>query len=1067
MTLAMNITPPLSPAGGSMLQVFALGNALITLSGCHIRPSSVRSFATLLYLASEPGRRFPRAGLLEMIFPDLSERNGAHALRQLIYKLRQSGAPIETAAVHVWIDADQVWTDYGALIASPRLTTEQLKSVEGGFLPGYIVDQSKALVRWFENYCTLATLEIRRVILRESARARLAGDWRALENASRACMALDPLNEGAVFGRAEAIALSGSKVAAVQYLDGYMKEAGITSSDLRLPAAILRRRISERLPDTSAARSELPFSGRADEMAALNESFTRARRGETQCVSISGEAGIGKTRLAREFSNLAILDGARVERVLAQSHDVHRPLGTFVELVPRLLELPGALGCSPESMTALKRLTNPDLRPRDDSTKVESDAESVFYSITSAITDLVDAITLESTLVLHLDDAHWLDSLSVRVIGDLVSDRRTRRLLIVITSRDATILRAGDRFADSIIRLPLRPINPEAASELVVSAVGAAAARDEQLISWMAHVSSGNPLFITVVASHFLATGERFSTPPSLTALLSKRLDSLDGRTLAILQVCAVMGKHTTIPRLADALEMSPLDLLQGLQEAQTSRVLGIHSGFISILHDLVRDIILERSAPLALSLAHRRTAEVLESASLSERSAADLWELAEHWFSAADSDRAIKAFRDCAQHALEIGRPREAGLALARALDVPVAESVHATVGRELVIAAASGAEYELARKGIYAWRSTEATIDHDAAEIAELRTKVMLFDTPDQTMPRLLGCVKNAAATVSHRVEAGSLALVVAQLEDRPERAQQAWNILKGLLQGRKDVDVVTRFLLIYHCAFGDLEEAALNARQLVDIAKQRSAAWAARANLDASRAFWAAGHTDNAISALEAGYSNSVRVGLRWSSFKAAASLASFLIDIDQTDTRAKPWMTRAEEISAESGEFRQSGEYITVRIQKALCDGNVEQASRYCATTQGVAIGTRIGQRWLQGLSLRARQLSGDSLLSDIALEPLVAAATRLPRQEISDTEIAIVVRALVARGQTPIAKQVFDDYINRSRLSRSPLDITLVTEANAISQSPELRRVRRTSAETAATSVTAKSLANNL
>lgn len=1051
MTLAMNITPTPSPVGASMLQVFALGNALITVSGYHIRPSSARSFATLLCLASEPGRRIPRARLLQMIFPDLTEANGAHALRQLIYKLRQSGAPIETAAVHVWIDADHVWTDYGELIASPYPTPEQLRSAEGGFLPGYTADQNKALAEWFENYCTLKTLEIRRAILRELARARLVGDWRALENASRACMALDPLNETAVFGRAEAIALSGSKVAAVQYLDGYMMEAGITSSDLRLPAAVLRRRISERLPDTYATLSELPFSGRSDEMAALNESFTRARRGETQCVFISGEAGIGKTRLATEFSNLAILDGARVERVLAQPHDVHRPLGAFVDLVPRLLDLPGALGCSPGSMTALKRLTTPDLRARHDNAKLESDAESVFYSITSAISDLIDAITLESTLVVLLDDAHWLDSLSVRVIGDLVSDRRARRLIIVITSREPTTLGGGDRFADSVIRLPLGAISPEAACKLVVSAVGPAAALDDQLISWMAHVSSGNPLFITVVASHFLATGERFSAPPSLTALLSKRLDRLDGRTLAILQVCAVMGRHTTIPRLANALGMSPLDLLQGLQEAQTSHVLGVRGGSVSILHDLVRDLILERSAPLALSLAHRRTAEVLESVSLSERSAADFWELAEHWISAADSDRAVKAFQDCAQHALEIGRPREAALALARALELPVAERVRAMVGRELVIAAASGAEYELARKGICAWRSKETAIEHDDAEIAELRTKVMLFDSPDQTMRRLLGCVKNDAATVPHRVEAGSLALVVAQLEDRPELAQQAWSILEGLLQDGDDIDVATRFLLIYHCAFGDLEQAAVNARRLVDIANRRSAAWAVRANLDASRAFWAAGHADDAISALEAGYSNSIRVGLRWSSFKAAASLASFLIDIDQSNTRAKPWLTRAEEISAESVEFRQSGEYITVRIQHALCEGNVEEVSRYSATTKGVAIGTRIGQRWIQGLSLRARQLSGDSALSDVALEPLVAAATRLPRQEISDTEMAIVVRALVARDQAPTAKQVLDDYVNRSRLSKSPLDITLVTEAHAIGESLGLRRGKQPSA----------------
>ena len=150
-----------------MLQVSTLGNALIAAGQLRVPPSSSRAFATLLYLASEPGRRFPRAGLQSMIFPDQSESNGSHSLRQLVYKLRQSGAPIESNGGSVWVDADHVRRDYAEVISSKSLTEDQLASIEGGFLPGYNPSKNGGFAEWLESYRTRTTLEIRHAVPRE------------------------------------------------------------------------------------------------------------------------------------------------------------------------------------------------------------------------------------------------------------------------------------------------------------------------------------------------------------------------------------------------------------------------------------------------------------------------------------------------------------------------------------------------------------------------------------------------------------------------------------------------------------------------------------------------------------------------------------------------------------------------------------------------------------------------------------------------------------------------------------------------------------------------------------
>src|SRR5262245_51394976 len=105
-----------------MLQITTLGTAIIAAGNLRVAPSSSRSFATLLYLASEPGRHVRRAALQALVFPDLSERKAAHCLRQLVYKLRRSGAPIESRGGDVWIESDRVRADYRKILAASRLS---------------------------------------------------------------------------------------------------------------------------------------------------------------------------------------------------------------------------------------------------------------------------------------------------------------------------------------------------------------------------------------------------------------------------------------------------------------------------------------------------------------------------------------------------------------------------------------------------------------------------------------------------------------------------------------------------------------------------------------------------------------------------------------------------------------------------------------------------------------------------------------------------------------------------------------------------------------------------------
>ena len=113
----------------------------------------------------------------------------------------------------------------------------------------------------------------------------------------------------------------------------------------QLPVRVLRRRVSESLDDSLLLRRfEVPFVGRELEFAELRTLFRDVRRGAAMTAFITGEAGIGKSRLAGEVLRLAALDGATVATYHTSAGDAFTPISTLVTVGHLLLSLPGALG---------------------------------------------------------------------------------------------------------------------------------------------------------------------------------------------------------------------------------------------------------------------------------------------------------------------------------------------------------------------------------------------------------------------------------------------------------------------------------------------------------------------------------------------------------------------------------------------------------------------------------------------------------------------------------------------------------------------------------------------------
>ena len=160
-----------------MVIVHTLGQALIEAGTSRVTPASVRKFALLLYLSADAGRYTSRSILRELIFPEQSEKNARHSLRELAYQLRLSGVAISSDARGIAVSQDAVTTDHVELLTRSRLDAQDLRAAEGGLLPGYAPVHSEAFCEWFEGHRARTSFGICKALLREVKQSRTVGDW--------------------------------------------------------------------------------------------------------------------------------------------------------------------------------------------------------------------------------------------------------------------------------------------------------------------------------------------------------------------------------------------------------------------------------------------------------------------------------------------------------------------------------------------------------------------------------------------------------------------------------------------------------------------------------------------------------------------------------------------------------------------------------------------------------------------------------------------------------------------------------------------------------------------------
>ncbi len=669
-----------SRANAQLLRIELLGGFAVHIAGEGPRQLPARKARALLArLALPAGRPHSRESLTALLWGDNPEELARQAFRQTLSRLRRGlGGPAIAALLDrpdtVALDPGSVWVDAAEFerAASGDEPTALLRAAalyRGDLLDGLDVDEPG-----FDEWRTVERERLRELAL--EALAKLLSHHMRADNLQPAVqtalhlLALDPLQEAVHRALMRLYARQGRRAAAFrQYQECVQSLQGELGAEPEESTRALYRQLLRGAPGDPSALDRFaessdggawlaagvtrgPLIGRAPALEALERSLERALDGGARVVLISGEAGIGKTRLLEALGDAATARGARV--LLGRCYETEQPL-PFRPWVDVLrgerpsLEPVALAGLTAGARAQLARLFA-ELPPSAESRDILADDHGALFE---AVRELVTCLAADRPLVLALEDVHWADPMSLRLLAFLGRRVRALPVLVVVTAREEDTVeapmleRALAELRDAAM-LDAISLSPLSRDETVILAHAVYRGGDSGLIERVAAslwtLSEGNP-FVTVETVRMLRdvadAASLRQLPPSVRETVESRLARVSESARTIASVAAVIGRTSSFDLLRVASGLGETEAAAAVEELVRRRFLDVAGEALVFCHDRIRQVAYEAVLPPRRLLLHRAVARALESSS-PHRLDEVAGELGHHFLTAGELEPAI-----------------------------------------------------------------------------------------------------------------------------------------------------------------------------------------------------------------------------------------------------------------------------------------------------------------------------------------------------------------------------------------------------------------------------------------
>ena len=381
------------------------------------------------------------------------------------------------------------------------------------------------------------------------------------------------------------------------------------------------------------------FVGRQQEMGELKACLEDALSGRGRLVTLVGEPGIGKTRMAQELATYASLRGGQVLWGRSYEEQGVPPYWPWVQAIrsyvrdrdpEQLRSEMGAGAADIAEVVSDVRERLPDLPPAP-----QLEPDQARFRLFDSIAAFLKTASQRQPLVLVLDDLHWADQPSLALLQFVARELGGARLLIVGTYRDMELSRQhplaealGELNRERLFqRVLLRGLTQEDVGRFIEMNSGNSAPRG--LVEAVHTQTEGNPLFVTEVVRLLVQEGElgaepvletdswTIRIPEGVREVIGRRLNRLSQRCNEALTVASIVGREFTLAQLRPLVEDVTEDrLLEILEEALAARVieeLPQSIGRYQFTHALIQETL---SGELSLTRRvrlHARIAEALE----------------------------------------------------------------------------------------------------------------------------------------------------------------------------------------------------------------------------------------------------------------------------------------------------------------------------------------------------------------------------------------------------------------------------------------------------------------------
>ena len=481
------------------------------------------------------------------------------------------------------------------------------------------------------------------------------------------------------------------------------------------------------------------FVGREQELSEARSLWSKAEAGEGQTLLVSGEPGVGKTRLMRELSTHAEVSGGRtlIGACYAEGGAPYAPFAQILRLalrngsqngfdIPEFI-IADLLDLAPELKPYFPNIhSNPPLSP-------EAEQQRLFENVVT----FCGLLSEEKPLLIVLDDAHWADSGSLSLMRHLSRRIRNKSVLLMATYREIEIDEARP-FREVLLdlnrerlarRIKLGRLTSQQTEDLL-----AAIFEEEvtpEFLEGIYRETEGNPFFIEEVCEDLVESGrlyyldgswhrpsmDELELPQSVREVVQARVSKLSEEDRDALTLAAILGRDFDFETLSAASVLDEDQLIEALENSEKAQLIleisGASGATFSFAHALIPATLVDSIRTLRRRKLHRQAAHVIEK--LRSKAFEDL---AYHYEEAGDDEQALTYYTRAGERASDAFANQEAESYFRAALELNPGEEQAPDLLAALAVVLARQGDFDEAFEaweksaGLYGVRGDDARV-------------------------------------------------------------------------------------------------------------------------------------------------------------------------------------------------------------------------------------------------------------------------------------------------------------------------------------------------------------------